>query len=1220
MVNSVQLGTSLDHLNIFAGLLSWSFGKLVDKNFITRLSELTQSEKALIQSKRKYYIPFTIAYKESSISTPVRLCFDASRKTSSGKSLNEILPRGKFDLALDRLAVNFALRQVALVGDISKFYNSFNLHPNDYNLQLLLWQDNLDPDGELTCYVIRTLIYGIRSVARQSEIALEILNEEFKEKDKEFSRLLTLCRYVDDLGTSLDSRDDAISLRNKTDKILKSVGLNVKGWVISGDNPNTNSEMSTNGIVSITGYNWRPLEDTISIRVPPIHFTKKKKGKILTTEIFKGESLPELKEFVPSEITLRQVSGRLSSIYDVRGIISPLISCIKTLLSETMARCLGIMKISNEDYTTAQQWDCLIPQDLRTKWIEALWTIEQIKPLRFPRHNFKGNYLSREGHLHVFVDASGPPNPKLQQVSYISFQNREGIWISTIMCAKNQLGKKDRTVPKQELESCAKGAEMADNLCKYTAPYIKTKSLYTDSSVVCHWLLNETKDLAIFERRRVNAIRHTFNVEEIFHVTSKDNPSDLGTRTGVKVEDIDPNSQFYKGPSYLSLGLEGMIKNKTVTSAKEIVVNKNSIEYLDGLKLPTVHTVAIVNSIKIDSLKKRLKFSNYIINPITYGWRKGIRIMAVILRFVSKILIRLESTKLNKKSIKIQYRFFERIPEDLIPTELTVDGIQPVAPKNILLRNEKQDKVTFLKVMGSPSRADKLINAGAWYFLNKGNKEAKTFCKSSVLNKHAKDTGGILIDNHRMHNSCSIIDLLETSEPVPELGIRSKALFLDNDSPVAVAIAIHIHEKIAIHRGGDFCTALSLNFIFIYKAQELFYKISKSCITCKRKNRRRMKVHFGPLNESQLTIGAVFNTLQMDMSGPYLVKTHQSARNTRGRQSLIKIYLLHAVCSMSHLSKSLILEDYSVEGFLSALQSLCCEFGTPRTFLIDPSSTEISALTKSNFHMIDLSSRAYYELGVDVRLCPVGGSSHYRHGLVERRIGLIKKALEYNLKCTQNFTIIGFQRILECIDNTLNNTPLGFSSKYGQSSASRLITPNHFKIGRSNTRALARNIEYPSNRGTVLNGIRTVTNALIKYIVNRAIPQLLLRPKWLKESHQSISSGDIVLFKKLDSDISQDWHLGRISEIHEGKDESVRVVQVTYSNSNEISLPLSKTDITLPKVNKRFTNRSTRQIVKLYSVDEPDINEDLHELITWQKCDTEKDDLTTDPAHSQQTP
>ena len=69
----------------------------------------------------------------------------------------------------------------------------------------------------------------------------------------------------------------------------------------------------------------------------------------------------------------------------------------------------------------------------------------------------------------------------------------------------------------------------------------------------------------------------------------------------------------------------------------------------------------------------------------------------------------------------------------------------------------------------------------------------------------------------------------------------------------------------------------------------------------------------------------------------------------------------------------------------------------------------------------------------------------------------------------------------------------------------------------------------------------------------------------------------------------------------------MRVVQVTYSNSSEVSLPLTKTDITLPKVNKRFTNRSTRQIVKLYSIDDPDINDDIHTISNWQKNNDEKD-------------
>ena len=53
---------------------------------------------------------------------------------------------------------------------------------------------------------------------------------------------------------------------------------------------------------------------------------------------------------------------------------------------------------------------------------------------------------------------------------------------------------------------------------------------------------------------------HLFPCRKIFHISSKDNPSDLGTRIGVKVEDVGPDSQFYRGPDYLNLGLEEMMR------------------------------------------------------------------------------------------------------------------------------------------------------------------------------------------------------------------------------------------------------------------------------------------------------------------------------------------------------------------------------------------------------------------------------------------------------------------------------------------------------------------------------------------------------------------------------------------------------------------------------------------------------------------------------------
>ena len=486
--------------------------------------------------------------------------------------------------------------------------------------------------------------------------------------------------------------------------------------------------------------------------------------------------------------------------------------------------------------------------------------------------------------------------------------------------------------------------------------------------------------------------------------------------------------------------------------------------------------------------------------------------------------------------------------------------------------------------------------------------EGKKFCSKKTQMKHGRIENKYLIDNKRWHYTNSIVDTLEIQSKVPEMGIRSRTIFIDKDSPVALTIAQFIHDQVASHRGADTCYVISLNFIYIYGGKALFEKVCANCIKCKRQNKKRLKVHCGPLNEAQLTIGAVFNTIQLDCAGPWEVRPSQVARQTRGRPQRAKVWTLHAVCMFSHLSKSLILEDYSANGFISALQSISCEFGVPRICLIDPSTSEMAALTKSTIPIQDLNSQTYERTGIEVRMCPTGPSSHARHGLVERRIGLIKKMLDIHGQDTKNLTIIEFQRILELADNHLNSIPLGLATSHDRSVAARIITPNHFKLGRSNKRVINGQIQYPTNRNVVLDSIEKISHSMINYFKKTSIPQLIPKPKWAQEKGDTIMVKDIVMFQKTEGSLIKNWHLGMVEEIIKGKDDAVRIVEIKYSNSNEVELPLTNSDNTTPNIKKRYTTRTTRSLVKLYSIEDPNLNEDIVEIHDWFKKENAKQD------------
>ena len=86
------------------------------------------------------YLPHLAALNPRSSSTPVRICFDASRAQGGGPSLNQILAKGP-DRFLNNLAgviVNFRNGRCATKGDVKKMYNSVRLTEQDAYVQCFL--------------------------------------------------------------------------------------------------------------------------------------------------------------------------------------------------------------------------------------------------------------------------------------------------------------------------------------------------------------------------------------------------------------------------------------------------------------------------------------------------------------------------------------------------------------------------------------------------------------------------------------------------------------------------------------------------------------------------------------------------------------------------------------------------------------------------------------------------------------------------------------------------------------------------------------------------------------------------------------------------------------------------------------------------------------------------------------------------------------------------
>ena len=328
------------------------FDKLKELKYIVKLTELPidTQEKIKLQNIR-YFIPWDYVSKPTSITTEKRQVYDASAKTQSGNSLNDILSKGCPRMEFDSVLLNFVSNKFALCGDIMKFYQSVKLHEDHYHLQLILWSETMDPNEEPTEYVITRLTFGLKSSSQQLEHCVDLLAEENKHKN-DLYRILKHQRYVDDILGSYSTMEEVKNLKKELDETLENYGMKIKGYACSYEKP---PETISDGIsITTGGYVWQPELDIIFIRIQPLHYAEKKRGKIMTENIFMEGTIEELNLFVPQSLSLRQVLSRGAQIFDPLGLVNPWKTGVKILTRESLK-------------SVKKDWDAPLSLELRER-------------------------------------------------------------------------------------------------------------------------------------------------------------------------------------------------------------------------------------------------------------------------------------------------------------------------------------------------------------------------------------------------------------------------------------------------------------------------------------------------------------------------------------------------------------------------------------------------------------------------------------------------------------------------------------------------------------------------------------------------------------------------------------------------------------------------------------------------------------------------------------
>lgn len=80
----------------------------------------------------KYYMPHQAVIRETSLTTKVRVVFDASSKTSNGKSLNDIMHTGpKLQKDIFDIITKWRTSRFVISADVEKMFRQINIDKED---------------------------------------------------------------------------------------------------------------------------------------------------------------------------------------------------------------------------------------------------------------------------------------------------------------------------------------------------------------------------------------------------------------------------------------------------------------------------------------------------------------------------------------------------------------------------------------------------------------------------------------------------------------------------------------------------------------------------------------------------------------------------------------------------------------------------------------------------------------------------------------------------------------------------------------------------------------------------------------------------------------------------------------------------------------------------------------------------------------------------------
>ena len=495
------------------------FQKVLEEYIVMGHAQLVTPAEMQVKVCNCFYMPMHAVLKQSSTSTKLRIVFDASSRTSTGVSLNDILAPGPtLHPNLDHILMRFRSYLVALSGDVAKMYREVALSPDDRHLHRFVWRP--DKTGPILDYAMNRVTFGVTSSPYVAVRTLQQAAEDFSSPSSRSHWHIHNSFYVDDLLAGAEDEASAVQLFQDLRQVLAKGGFDLRKWrssstqVLQHIPAELQETVPTQEMVDdhsssypkTLGITWNSRQDVMSAQVQlPAQYKSTKRGIVSDT----------------------------ARSYDVLGWLAPFMLRMKVLFQEMWKQKVD--------------WDTPLKDESQAQhqaWREELSVLQDITLPRCYYLPVRRVKVELQG----FADAS---TLAYAAVVYVRATYVDGTVSSRLVVAKTKVAPL-KTVSIPRLELC--GAVLLSELLVAVSRALEVPKenwyAWLDSTAALGWLKNSPSLYKTYVANRIACAAEHVDPSIWGHVGTHSNPADCATR-GLSAEELKNHPLWWNGPPWL---------------------------------------------------------------------------------------------------------------------------------------------------------------------------------------------------------------------------------------------------------------------------------------------------------------------------------------------------------------------------------------------------------------------------------------------------------------------------------------------------------------------------------------------------------------------------------------------------------------------------------------------------------------------------------------------